>query len=164
MEFDLVMGSPSYLIAKYVADLFRNEPKNIGIIVWLDGFTEARFLATADGKVNGRYLPDSINVASYRQWIEYWTKSIAKEKFKEIGTSKQIERASPEFLDALLSTGSGNYVLERGGELLEEVEPSGLGDVACGTSEGTRRGRRQLIIPTARILKPLPRGPFRMYR
>ena len=39
------MNTPKYLIAKYIPDLNRMEPRNIGIVVWSPEGIEARFLA-----------------------------------------------------------------------------------------------------------------------
>ena len=40
--------SAKYWIAQHVADLFRNEPKNIGVVVDAVGIKKARFFGEAD--------------------------------------------------------------------------------------------------------------------
>jgi hypothetical protein len=127
------MGRPSYLIAKFVPDLFRNEPVNIGIIVWSEGATACRFVgATGAGGIDGRCVPGELKQAlsSYKQWVEAWTRMLKKDHLKEIGKREKIIRSDLKFLDALQSTGRGNYILEQGGQLLEEVEGSKVDDVA----------------------------------
>lgn len=54
------MNTPRYLIAKYIPDLRRMEPRNIGVIVWSPQGVAARFAAEkadTDGDVDGRSLP-----------------------------------------------------------------------------------------------------------
>lgn len=128
------MGRATYLIAKYVSDLFRNEPVNIGVIAWCDGSTAFRFLcADAEGHVDGRMLRGKIATLSldaYKQWISAWVKLLAKDKISFIGKPGIVTKASEQFLDALESTSKGNYILERGGELLEDVSQNQIQSVA----------------------------------
>jgi len=128
------MARATYLIAKYVSDLFRNEPVNIGVIAWCDGATAFRFLcANAEGNVDGRMLRGKIETVSldaYKQWISAWVKLLAKDKINFIGKTGIVEKASDQFLDALESTSKGNYILERGGELLEDISQNQIQSVA----------------------------------
>ena len=67
----VLMAAPRLLIAKYVPDLRRMEPKNIGIIVWAaDGAVAARF---AGEEINGRYTVKPPKIANsrkaYRDWL-----------------------------------------------------------------------------------------------
>jgi hypothetical protein len=128
------MARATYLIAKYVSDLFRNEPVNIGVIAWCDGATAFRFLcANAEGHVDGRMLRGKIETLSldaYKQWVSAWVKLLAKDKINFIGKPEIVTKASEHFLDALESTSKGNYILERGGELLEDVSPNQIQSVA----------------------------------
>lgn len=126
------MGRPTYLIAKFVSDLFRNEPVNIGVIVWIDGAVESKFLAERDnGEIDGRHLPKEIkhHTSVYKQWIDTWRKWTQKDRLNLVGRSETFLRGDPRFMDALQSTGRGNYILESGGEILEEVVASNIADV-----------------------------------
>ena len=61
------MSTPRYLIAKYIPDLQRVEPQNIGVIVWAPGVAAARFAAEkADrpGEVDGRSIPSFVTCPS----------------------------------------------------------------------------------------------------
>ena len=128
------MARATYLIAKYVSDLFRNEPVNIGVIAWCEGATAFRFLcANAEGQVDGRILRGKIETLSldaYKQWVSAWVKMLSRDKINFIGKPEIVTKTSARFLDALESTGKGNYILERGGELLEDVSPDKLQSVA----------------------------------
>ena len=51
---------PNYLVAKYISDLHRMEPRNIGIIVWTRSAVSARFVAerpNKPGEIDGRSIP-----------------------------------------------------------------------------------------------------------
>jgi len=126
------MGRPTYLIAKFVSDLFRNEPVNIGVIVWIDGAVESKFLAEREnGDIDGRHLPKEIknHTSVYKQWIDTWRKWTQKDKLSPIGRSENFLRGDARFMDALQSTGRGNYILESGGEILEEVVAENIAEV-----------------------------------
>ncbi|HTV40103.1 MAG TPA: hypothetical protein VMF08_05990 [Candidatus Sulfotelmatobacter sp.] len=122
------------MIAKYVSDLFRNEPVNIGVIAWCGGATAFRFLgANRDGNVDGRILRGKIQTLSldtYKQWISSWVKLLSRDKINFIGKPETVTRVSERFLDALESTSRGNYILERGGDLLEDVAPTEIDSIA----------------------------------
>lgn len=128
------MARASYLIAKYVSDVFRNEPVNFGVISWCNGVVAFRFLATnAQGQVDGRTLRGKISMLSldaYKQWIHAWVKLISKDKISFIGKPEFAVKNNENFLAALESTSSGNFILERGGELLEDVSPNEIQSVA----------------------------------
>jgi hypothetical protein len=124
------MGRATYLIAKYVPDLFRNEPINVGIILWIDGVVGARFVAETNGKLDLRQAPTQIvSRSAYRQWVSTWRDLIESDFGKIIGTSKVIAKSDPAFLETLKSTSQGNYVLESGGQLLDSVSEKDFSDV-----------------------------------
>jgi hypothetical protein len=71
------MKPAQYWIAQYIVDLFRNEPKNIGVFIELNGNTFAKFLGeTESGDIDGRRLRGFNSPDVYRQWIDYWRESI----------------------------------------------------------------------------------------
>lgn len=63
----------SWYLVKFVPDLFRNEPENIGLIVVSHGDVASRFRGQdAAGRVDGRKLPRRFPpVDIYRGWIDY---------------------------------------------------------------------------------------------
>ena len=63
----------SWYLVKFVPDLFRNEPENIGLIVVSHGEVASRFRGQdAAGRVDGRKLPRRFPpVDIYRGWIDY---------------------------------------------------------------------------------------------
>jgi len=117
------MTGAQFLVAKYVPDLIRNEPRNIGVIVWSDAGVAARFQGNdKHGNFKSKDFPDFIqSPTTYKQWVNFWMAEIKKEKIEFIGTSKIATKASPEFVDALLTTSKDNYFLDKGGAVLDAI-------------------------------------------
>ena len=124
--------APRFLIAKYVPDLRRMEPRNIGVIVWSDGNISARF---AGEKRNGHTSiipPGHLHVQSknaYRQWINYWRAVIDKSALVR-PDGKAVERDDPEFVRLMATKSKQQYYLFDGGEFAERIELTELDDVA----------------------------------
>jgi len=107
----MITHLPRFLLAKYIPDLSRMEPRNIGVILWVRGKVACRFLET----------PGFLNEdSSYERWCEFW-------KHETSGSSIQPRRGTPipiedpRCLDALMSTQDGNFQLFDSGELIETV-------------------------------------------
>ncbi|MGP0067620.1 MAG: hypothetical protein ACLQGP_28995 [Isosphaeraceae bacterium] len=124
------MKTPRYLIAKYVPDLRRMEPRNIGVIVWTPGAMDARFVAEKldrPGQLDGRSIPSFVTSAdALRQWVGFWRREIEKPEIEPVTGGTRVARSSPEFLSALMSGNRGNFQLVEGGFLLDPLEPEEL--------------------------------------
>jgi hypothetical protein len=127
MEFGL-MDSTRYIIAKHVSDVFRKEPRNIGVILWSEFGVEARFWATDSyGVVDGRKIPEFVNSKSaYEQWIAFWLNEIKKPQVELIGSGSLIPISSPGVIQAIQSGNSAHFFLDEGGTILEQVTKSQL--------------------------------------
>ncbi len=125
------MSAATYLIAKYIPDLFRNEPRNIGVILWSEAGVFAKFRGVdSSGGMDGRTFPDFIGSTDvYKQWVKTWLRCISVGKMQYIGKRETEEASSPKFLDALTTTSNGNYVLIRGGEIFEKVDSDNVSNV-----------------------------------
>ena len=145
------MNATKYLLAKYIADLHRFEPRNIGVIVWSPAGVEARFLAEFPGRpgeVDGRSIPGFVtSPGAYKQWIGYWRGAVNGPTFKPLSGGDILSVSSPAFMEALQQTGRGNFVLVDAGVVLDEVseeEMPALADqlyaqlVEAGTPEEPR--------------------------
>lgn len=111
---------PIYLVAKYVRDVMRMEPKNFGVILWHAGQFSLKFHGAniIDDKVScdERKLHRIIgSPGTYIQWIEYWN---------ELLQSFTPQTTDEEVIAALIRTNknSGNYWMVNGGYLLDDVE------------------------------------------
>jgi hypothetical protein len=122
--------TPKYLLAKYIPDLRRGEPRNIGVIVWSPEGVEARFLAEKEnrlGDVDGRSVPPFVtSITAYKQWVAYWRTEIDKSEIEPATGGKRVEKASDQFLETLQAANKGNFVLEHGGEILDQVSEEEL--------------------------------------
>src|ERR1700690_399047 len=62
-----------YWIAQYIQDVFRNEPRNVGVFVAVGNDVAAKFFGeNEDFAIDGRSLRKLPHSEAYRQWIKYW--------------------------------------------------------------------------------------------
>jgi len=105
-----------YLVAKFVSDPARMEPRNIGVIVWAAGGLACRFGSPSEM----RFVDDA---AIYQRWVNYWTACCQKKEMPGAdGTT--VPRRSAEILATIRATQDGNYLLHEGGYFLESI-PAG---------------------------------------
>ena len=92
-----------YLVARYISDLARNEPKNIGVLLASESGVMAKFIGERDGRIDLRVMrPLVSHTGTYKQWIDYWRYVIAQD-------------AEPEQkLDKVLASSRGNYMTVEG--------------------------------------------------
>jgi hypothetical protein len=106
-------AATQYVLAKYVPDLGRMEPRNIGVIVWSNGRTSTRFVESSE-----EFIEDAEN---YDRWIEYWKRLVSGEKL-QVRRRRAVSRKSARFLAELRQTQKGNYLLEEGGLVVDKVD------------------------------------------
>jgi hypothetical protein len=128
------MTTTKYLLAKYIPDLQRFEPRNIGIILWSSFGIEARFLAEYPdrlGEVDGRSIPGFVTSASaYRQWIRYWRDAIAGTTIRSLVDGDVVSSSSLGFIAELQQTARGNFAVVDAGSVLDEISEEELPAVA----------------------------------
>ena len=106
--------SASWYLVQYVSDIFRNEPRNVGVIVKSEAIGAARFIAEHDGKIDGRRLGSRVaSLKAFKAWVEYIRYHLEAGTFDE-----QLERLTARSLD--------NYRIERRGVLLEAVDTTNV--------------------------------------
>jgi len=105
---------PRYLIAKYVPDVRRMEPVNIGVILWNHGRTATRFLPVEEavGLVNEE--------ATYSRWLDFWNGLLDQATIKP-ARGAAVPKEDAAFVDALLKMQEGNYLLTDGGLLTDKL-------------------------------------------
>lgn len=120
-----------FLIAKYAPDLKRMEPRNIGVIVWIDGQVVARFLGEGlpANRVDAPLRVGIRDKETYRRWIASWRRQLAK-PYLEGDRGEEIQKRSVGYIDALKTWSRGNYMLVDGGVLAETVAPTEAGELA----------------------------------
>ena len=108
--------STEWFVAKYIPDLRRREPTNVGVILRMGDSVFAKFLGErSDGRIDGRSVK-WLGVASYKAWVTHWR--------------RHLDESAD--LSALTGSPPGtNYYIEVGGERLigsETTDPEGLLD------------------------------------
>jgi hypothetical protein len=128
------MNKTKYFLVKYIPDMHRFEPRNIGVIVWSPFGIEARFLAenaNRPGEADGRSIPDWVTSHNaYRQWIHFWREALSENSIEPLRGGEIIPASSPAFMDALKETAQGNFVLMEAGAILDQVAEGDLPAVA----------------------------------
>lgn len=76
---DTLRPMQHYLIAKYVDDIRRNEPVNVGVVVFGDGHVAARFEGEDDqGRLDKRRIRKRVSGRdAYVAWVQHWRRLVA---------------------------------------------------------------------------------------
>jgi hypothetical protein len=97
-----------YWIAQHIEDLFRNEPRNVGVLLHIDNKFSARFFGEDEvGQLDGRRLRVFSHPDAYRQWVEFWR--------------REAPRCDPADLERL---NGRHYRVIEGGELTDYAPDS----------------------------------------
>jgi hypothetical protein len=128
------LRTAKYLVAKYIPDLRRYEPRNIGVIIWSPEGVEARFFAEKEnqpGVIDGRSVPSFVtNLSAYKQWVQYWRSEIQKSETRPVLGGEPVAQDSPKFTEALKTANRGNFFLTDGGFLLDKISSDQLPHLA----------------------------------
>jgi hypothetical protein len=92
-----------FLIAQYLSDPMRREPKNIGLIVVKDEQCAAKFLGESAEGMDLRTIRWARDAQLYQHWVESWR--------------EQIEDGASGLLERLSETNGGNYDVILGGHV-----------------------------------------------
>ena len=103
-----------YLIAKYVPDMHRMEPTNIGVIVWARGRVSSVFLSDDEAS------PHVNEVSTYKRWVSYWKKILQSDTIKS-RTGESVSIKDDRYVEELIKTQKGNYLLSDAGVIVEKV-------------------------------------------
>lgn len=117
----------TYFIAKYVDDLARNEPDNVGVIACDGEHIVARFDGEDDAQhIDLRKVRHRITGShAYRGWIHYWREAIKDPSAVGAETSNPSD-----LLRYLVETSSRDFYLEQGGTILLDAEERSLEETA----------------------------------
>lgn len=96
-----------WIIAKYVPDLARYEPRNVGIVLRCDDIIMSLFRgATKDGNIDGRSLGKQFSsLRNYKSWVRHWKRTIDRMGCAGFGELAELHGRRDT-----------NYFLEYGGE------------------------------------------------
>ena len=77
-----------YWVAQHVADLFRNEPRNVGVFVRVGDQLVAKFVGeTEEGRIDGRRVRNFKHPEVYEQWVDFWRSAVNEGDIEEIVAS-----------------------------------------------------------------------------
>ena len=96
------MSAPKYLVVKYIEDVWRMEPRNIGVIAWVNGDVVARFMQPAP-----KFIRDK---RAYDDWLYLWEHKIAQDAIESADHTIKATKDSPDFLSVLKATGKDNVM------------------------------------------------------
>jgi hypothetical protein len=116
-----------YLIAKYVDDLSRNEPINIGVIVYGDEGAVARFDGeTEAGKLDLRRVRNRVTgTQAFRAWVDYW-RAVMDNPASADRKLKGVPPGDARAVEYLLAEPSRDFYLEHGGSIVLDSESPSL--------------------------------------
>jgi hypothetical protein len=98
--------STHYWICQHIADPFRREPRNVGVIARKEGTMGARFLGqNRAGELDGRTLRGRPDADAYRQWVRFWTRAVERQD-----------------LGSILQAGGSHYQVVDGGDVTDTGE------------------------------------------
>lgn len=118
------------------------EPVNIGIITWARGLASLQMLPVDEA------APIVNDTVVYKRWTDHWTRIINSEAI-ETRNGKPVSRSAPEYVDEILKTQKGNYILIDGGEIVDRITAKNISDATSYLYDELvkRRGKHQ---PTPR--------------
>lgn len=104
------MGVVKYVVAKYIPDLLRNEPRNIGVVVESNSDVAARFIGEdGDGHLDLRRVKGGPfhDPQLYAEWHAYWR--------------SLLEDPGEDLFDQLIKANEASFSIWRGGEVHSET-------------------------------------------
>jgi hypothetical protein len=140
-----------YLIAKYVDNLARNEPSNVGVIVYDGSEALARFDGENDqGRMDLRRVRQRVTgSASYKSWVAYWRAVLADPAVLD-GELRGLVPGDHRVIDRLVALPSRDFYLESGGAILLDADAQSLRETL---EDLFRRLVRQPDVPAPQSLK-----------
>jgi hypothetical protein len=108
------------MLAKFVPDLHRVEPRNIGVVVWDNGRVAYRFLGAYSTKTKPpKFVPEESRHA-YREWITFWRTQLGRDTIRR-RSGALIKRDSPEFMEVLSSKSKPRFMLVEAAKLFDPI-------------------------------------------
>lgn len=157
------MTTVRFVVAKYIADRRRMEPKNIGVIAWQDGAVYGRFAGEANGTIKPPRSIDRGARKAYMSVVESWRLQFDKQSIP-IGRGRDdVTKASPEFLQAIARYSQENFIIVDGGHVsaiasgatLPSVVDNLFGEIVDGPELHEKRRQSSLTRLCDKLLAPL---------
>lgn len=111
------MTAVRFLVAKYVADIRRMEPKNIGVIAWHNGVVDGRFAGEAEAELKPPKIVSPEQRKGFMKAVQSWRLQFRKPHLPIGGGNDDVLRSAPEFLDALKLYSTRHFMIGEGGHV-----------------------------------------------
>lgn len=117
----------TYFIVKYVDDLARNEPANVGLLATDGEQIVARFDGEGEGEhIDLRKVRHRISGShAYRAWVHFWREAVKDPTKVGADCTTNID-----LLQHLAEGGSRDFYIEEGGAILLDAEEQSLDETA----------------------------------
>lgn len=109
------MNQQRYLVARFVPDLRRNEPRNIGVMLWTRTRVASKFLPTERAEAFG------VDAPMYSRWVNFWTSTCDAGNLDLGRDGVVLAKKTSDFMDALLDTQRANFQLVSRGFVKESI-------------------------------------------
>ncbi|MFF7453055.1 hypothetical protein [Kitasatospora sp. NPDC008115] len=110
----------NWFLVKYISDVFRNEPMNVGVVVSGPSGVGSRFIGEReDGSINGQRLGKKIDgVETYKAWVKFIRREAEKGRLESR-------------IDSLARRVGDSYLIERRGPVLSGHEDQSPSEIAA---------------------------------
>lgn len=93
-------NTANYLIVQHMSDVFRREPRNIGVFVRRNGETNAKFFGEMEsGQIDRRKIKVLPFPDVYSQWVDYWRRTLTRHPAKAWDEVRENTRDHYHILD-----------------------------------------------------------------
>lgn len=131
-----------WFVAKYMSDLRRREPRNVGVILSVDGQLVMRFLGERNGEMDARKARLVASSTNYKDWVHFW---------RSLRHAQDLP---------LIRGATDNYYIERGGHRLvgAEEDPQALLDTLYAQIVAPSEHGERDMDPVAELFASLDEG------
>lgn len=151
-----------FLVAKYVADIQRMEPKNVGVIGWRDGLVSAHFAGETEGMLRPTRLVAQAHRKGYVTAVQSWRLQFNKSCLSMGKGRDDAPRDSADFLEALKLYSTRQFVIGEGGHVttqpsrtLDSVIDELFAQLVDDSAGQDGRHKSALVQSCEAILQPL---------
>ena len=124
------MNAARFFIAKFVPDIRRMEPRNVGLLLWTEHGVTSRFLGEqSDDKVRAPSFVQPDNRDAYRQWVEYWKTLLAKKTIRS-DSGESVSSTSPRFFDVMRTKAKSQFMLVDSGRMMDKIRVTEVGSIS----------------------------------
>lgn len=125
------MPGARFFVARYIPDLLKQEPRNIGVFLPWGDKIYSRFLGEREsGNVDRRQVRGIVNdTEAYQEWVRFWKESPGKRGLYDPVLRETVAAEPMAEMAYFEHVSSGHYAVADAGEALGESDRSNPEDV-----------------------------------